>query len=125
MHRRMPLPLSDSKRSGETSVRPMAEGGFRAAGEFSRGSTVWGGIPAGAPRGTARLRTIPDHGPDRPRRPRFDGKTPASWQQSTGLVIPPSASLDVSRTRAGETPSIALGKPEAPQPGPRQNCQTG
>lgn len=67
----------------------------------------------------------PTTDPTGPRCPRFDGKTPASWQQSTGLVIPPSDSLDVSRTRAGETPSIAFGKPEAPQPGPRQNCQTG
>lgn len=67
----------------------------------------------------------PTTDPTGPRCPRFDGKTPASWQQSTGLVIPPSDSLDVSRTRAGETPPIALGKPEAPQPGPSQNCQTG
>ena len=52
----------------------------------------------------------PTTDPTGPRRPWFDGKTPASWQQSTGLVIPPSASLDVSRTRAGETPSIALGR---------------
>ena len=36
MHRRTPLPPSDGRRSGETSAWPMAEEGFRAAGEFLR-----------------------------------------------------------------------------------------
>ena len=36
MHRRAPLHLSGGWRSGETGAWPMAEGGFRAAGELSR-----------------------------------------------------------------------------------------
>ena len=37
MHRRAPLPLSGGWRSGGTGAWPMAEEGFRAAGELSRG----------------------------------------------------------------------------------------
>lgn len=36
MHRRAPLPLSGGWRSGGTGSWPMAEEGFRAAGESSR-----------------------------------------------------------------------------------------
>ena len=37
MHRRAPLPLSGGWRSGGTGSWPLAEEGFRAAGELSRG----------------------------------------------------------------------------------------
>ena len=41
MHRRTPLPLSGGWRSGGTSAWPMAEEGFRTAGEFSRDEPTW------------------------------------------------------------------------------------
>ena len=40
LHRRMPLPLSGGWRSGGTSAWPMAEEGFRAAGELSRDGPI-------------------------------------------------------------------------------------
>ena len=40
MHRRTPLPLSGGWRSGGTSAWPMAEEGFRAAGELSRDGPI-------------------------------------------------------------------------------------
>ena len=123
--RRLPNRRFCSTSYGE-AVRPNKHARTNVSHETLRGTPRFG---AGSrlqlhvePHGFGRS---PTTDPTGPRRPRFDGKTPASWQQSTGLVIPPSASLDVSRTRAGETPPIALGKPEAPQPGPSQNCQTG